>query len=138
MSIRSELLAKFFEIAEPDVLISNTQRSKAILMDLGMNRKDINLILSIIESHPNLIKRQLFEIEALDVDKDAVVNSLSKDSYFTKGAVRSLVNDLCMALETTRSIDVPIVRDGCSYYGEWNHGKPHGKGVLIDALGNFI
>ena len=103
-----------------------------------MSRKDINLILSIIESHPNLIRRQLFEMEVLDVDKDAVVNSLSKDSYFTKGAVRSLVNDLCMALETTRRIDIPIVRDGCSYYGEWNHGKPHGKGVLIDVLGNFI
>ena len=137
MSSRSKILFEFFKMVKPDILISDSQRSKEMLIDLGMDRKDVALICAVIDWNPELIKEQLFDIKVSEIDKDRLVQQLLKESFFTEEAVSSLIDDLCSALQSTSDSEWPIHIDGCLYFGDLKNGKLNGKGMLVDILGDI-
>ena len=124
-------------MVKPDILISDSQRSKEMLIDLGMDRKDVALICAVIDWNPELIKKQLFDIKVSEIDKNRLVQQLLKESFFTEEAVSSLIDDLCSALQSTSDSEWPIHIDGCLYFGDLKNGKLNGKGMLVDILGDI-
>lgn len=136
MLSRSDILVKFFKSVKPELLISDFQCSKEILLNLGMNSKDVALIAAAIDWDRPMFSK-LFKVEAGMIDKSAIVRCLLDGSFFTEESIRSLVDDLCSALVVAASSKfLPLHIDGCLYFGDLKNGKPHGSGVFVDVLGD--
>ena len=99
---RSDILKSFFEYANYETLLTDPLKTKAILMDLKMPMKDISLINSIISSNSNLIRVRIFRVENKeDIDINAIVTEIAKDTYFTRDSIESFVEDLVSGVFTS-------------------------------------
>ena len=139
MSNRSDILVRFFKIAKPELLVSNVQKSKAILMDLGLKHNDIVFINAVTQMNPALMRNQLFDIDIQDVDKNGLVRELIENSYFAEDKIKELIEDIYEALLRINDDHETMIRSNeCIYIGRVKNGIPEGPGTLIDAFGNIM
>ena len=137
MSKRSDIFERFFRIAKPELLISKIQRSKDMLTELGMNHDDIVLINAIAQMYPSLLRKELFETDVHEIDKNRLVNTLSE--YFAKNKIKELIEDICEALLRLNDGKESIIRSNeCVYIGNVKNGIPDGPGVVIDIFGDVM
>ena len=144
MSERSEILLKFFKIANPELLLSDMRKSKAILMDLGMKHKDIIFIDMVIAIKPSSFRKYLFDIDLHDVYSSIfstghLIDEIVKNSYFAYDNVAELVGDLSEALLRINDGEESEIRyNHCLYVGRVENGMPEGPGILVDSLGEVM
>ena len=144
MSERSEILLKFFKIANPELLISDMRKAKAILMDLEMKHKDIFFIDTVISIKPSIFRKYLFDIDLHDVytsvfSKNYLINEIVQNSYFAYDNVSELIDDLSEALLKINDGEESVIRyNQCLYVGRVENGMPEGPGILVDSLGDIM
>ena len=95
---RVEILSKFFEVSDYETLLSNSQKTRSILMDLGMKTSEIAFINAIMETHSRTLKKQLFEVEG-NSSLDDISKELVRGSFFSEDAVNNFLKDLYSAIQ---------------------------------------